>query len=347
MSRHLSSLLLLVSFGMAPCGFAADWPMWRHDAGRSGVSEAPLPETLHLQWVRELPDPQPAWPASQTKLQFDRSYQPVVLGQRLFVGSTVNNSISAYETKSGNELWRFYTEGPVRFAPVAANGSVYAVSDDGHLYCLDAAHGTLRWKVNGGPAKRLIIGNDRLVSTWPARGGVVLADGVLYFTASIWPSMGIFIHAVDAQSGKIVWTNSETGSLYTVHPHGAASFGSIVPQGYLAVAGDYLVVPGGRSLPAVFHRKTGKLAHFDFGGKSSGGFEVLAGGDPQRAGQRYQGLEAELADEVLQSRQLLPAPHDGQPDLPPPIPQHADRSEQQVEALLRGQPGHRHHTTAA
>jgi hypothetical protein len=253
--------------------------MWRHDAGRSGVSEAPLPETLHLQWVRELPDPQPAWPASQTKLQFDRSYQPVVLGQRLFVGSTVNNSISAYETKSGNELWRFYTEGPVRFAPVAANGSVYAVSDDGHLYCLDAAHGTLRWKVNGGPAKRLIIGNDRLVSTWPARGGVVLADGVLYFTASIWPSMGIFIHAVDAQSGKIVWTNSETGSLYTVHPHGAASFGSIVPQGYLAVAGDYLVVPGGRSLPAVFHRKTGKLAHFDFGGKSSGGFEVLAGGD--------------------------------------------------------------------
>jgi hypothetical protein len=167
----------------------------------------------------------------------------------------------------------------VRFAPVAENGKVYAVSDDGHLYCLEAETGTLRWKVNGGPAKRLIVGNDRLVSTWPARGGVVLAEGVLYFTASIWPSMGIFIHAVDAESGKILWTNSDTGSRYVVHPHGAPSFGSIVPQGYLAVAGDYLVVPGGRSLPGVFHRKTGELVHFDFGGKTSGGFHVMAGGE--------------------------------------------------------------------
>jgi outer membrane protein assembly factor BamB len=201
----------------------------------------------------------------------------VVLGHRLFVGSTVNDSLTAYDTRTGNELWRFYTEGPVRFAPVAANGKVYAVSDDGHLYCLEAETGTLRWKMNGGPAKRLIVGNDRLVSTWPARGGVVLAEGVLYFTASIWPSMGVFIHAVDAESGKILWTNSDTGSRYVVHPHGAPSFGSIVPQGYLAVAGDYLVVPGGRSLPGVFHRKTGELVHFDFGGKTSGGFHVMAG----------------------------------------------------------------------
>ena len=89
----------------------------------------------------------------------------------MFVGSTVNDSVAAYDTESGDELWRFYTDGPVRFAPVADNGRVYAVSDDGYLYCLDAAAGTLVWKVNGGPSERRIIGNDRLVSTWPARGG--------------------------------------------------------------------------------------------------------------------------------------------------------------------------------
>ena len=279
MNRRLSWLVAVVCVAWVRTSPAADWPMWRHDAGRSGVSPAALADELHLHWVRELPEPQPAWPASQTKLQFDRSYQPVVMGRRLFVGSTVNDSISAYDTRTGNELWQFYTEGPVRFAPVADGERVFAVSDDGHLYCLYAGTGKLLWKVNGGPAKRLVIGNDRLVSTWPARGGVVLADGVLYFTASIWPSMGIFIHAVDAETGQILWTNSETGSLFTVHPHGAASFGSIVPQGYLALAGDYLVVPGGRSLPAVFERKTGKLVHFQFGGKSGGGFEVMAGGD--------------------------------------------------------------------
>ena len=272
-------LVALVLFcGDLSTSVGGDWPMWRFDAGRSAASPHALPSELHLHWVRQLPESLPAWPASQPKLQFDRFYQPVVMGSRLFVGSTVNDSITAYETKSGRELWKFFTEGPVRFAPVASAGKVYAVSDDGHLYCLGAEDGQLIWKVNGGPSKRPIIGNDRLVSTWPARGGVVLADGVLYFAASIWPSMGIFIHAIDAETGRTIWTNSKTGSEYTVHPHGAASFGSIVPQGYLAVSGDYLVVPGGRSMPAVFDRKTGELVHFDFGGKSSGGFQVMAGG---------------------------------------------------------------------
>jgi len=257
---------------------AGDWPMWRYDAGRGAASPHALPETLNLQWVRELPAPRPAWPSTQRKLQFDRSYEPVVMGERLFVGSSVDDSIRAYRTRDGRELWRFFTDAPVRFAPVAVEGRIYAVSDDGYLYCLNAEDGKLLWKVNGGPAVRPIIGNHRLVSSWPARGGPVYADGVVYFAASIWPSMGIFVHAVDAETGRILWTNSRTGSLYVVHPHGAPSFGSVAPQGHLAIAGDSLIVPGGRSTPAVFNRKTGKLRHFRFD-KRSGHHRVVAGGD--------------------------------------------------------------------
>jgi len=286
---------------------AADWPMWRYDAGRTAASPTALPKELHLQWVRQLPAPRPAWPTSQTKLQFDASYEPVVAGKQLFVGSMVDDAIRAFSTAEGSEIWRFYTDGPVRFAPVAADGRVFAVSDDGHLYCLDAASGKLHWKVNGGPRNfggrrsevrdrravindhhsplsthhsplRPIIGNHRLVSTWPARGGPVYADGVVYFAASIWPSMGIFIHAVDAKTGKTLWTNSETGSQWVVHPHGAPSFGSIVPQGHLAVSGDALIVPGGRSTPAVFDRKTGKQRHFFFD-RRVGHHRVFAKGD--------------------------------------------------------------------
>jgi outer membrane protein assembly factor BamB len=265
--------LLLSSPKPAVCG---DWPMWRYNARRGAATPDALPEQIHLQWVRELSKQRTAWPATQTKLQFDRSYEPVVMGRQLFVGSTVNDSITAYSTESGDQLWRFYTNGPVRFAPVALEGRVYAVSDDGYLYCLDVVNGKLLWKVNGGPTDREIIGNGRLVSSWTARGGPVVDDGVVYFTAGIWPSMGIFIHAVDAQNGRILWTNSETGSEFTVHPHRASSFGSVVPQGYLAVSGNYLIVPGGRSLPAVLDLKTGKVVHFQFGGKSSGGFAVTA-----------------------------------------------------------------------
>ena len=178
---------------------AADWPMWRYDAARSNASPSDLSAELHLNWTLHLPKPRPAWPASQAKLQFDSNHQPIVIGDLLVLGSTVDDSITAYETKSGEQAWRFYTEGPVRFAPVGYHDRIYVASDDGYLYCLQASDGSLLWKVRGGPDDSRIIGNDRLVSTWPVRGGPVLIDGTIYFTAGIWPSMGIFVHAVDAR----------------------------------------------------------------------------------------------------------------------------------------------------
>ena len=261
---RLTYLLLSVGFLVSTNADAGDWPMWRYDAGRGAATPEKLAKTLHLQWVRELPKPRPAWPATQTKLRFDQSYEPVVMGTRMFVGSSADDSVRAYSTRDGKELWRYFTDGPVRFAPVAVDGRVYVTSDDGHLHCLNAADGKLVWKVNGGPAIRPIIGNHRLVSTWPARGGPVYADGTVYFAASIWPSMGIFVHAVDAKTGHIKWTNSKAGSLFVVHPHGAPAFGSVVPQGHLVINGDALIVPGGRSSPAVFDRKTGELKYFKF-----------------------------------------------------------------------------------
>ncbi len=270
-------LIQLTSYGAL--SQAGDWPMWRHDASRSNASPDPLPNDLHLQWVRTLPTPRTAWPASQSKLQFDAVYQPIVVGKLLIVGSTTNDSITAFDTETGTEVWRFYTDGPVRFAPAAHHENIYAASDDGNLYCLEAATGKLIRKIRGGPYERRIIGNDRVISTWPIRGGPVIVDATVYFTASIWPFMGIFIHAVNANTGESVWVNSETGSRWVTHPHGAPSFGSIVPQGYLAVTGDRLLVPGGRSLPGIFDRKTGEMQRFEFGGKGNGGWSVIANND--------------------------------------------------------------------
>ncbi|MCB9940741.1 MAG: PQQ-binding-like beta-propeller repeat protein [Planctomycetaceae bacterium] len=277
---RMKSILFAISFGLAVrVGTAADWPMWRYDAARSNASPAALPDELRLAWTLEVPQARPAWPASQEKLQFDSVHQPIVVGDLLILGSSANDSVTAYRTDSGTEAWRFYTEGPVRFAPVAARGRIYVGSDDGFLYCLQATNGKLLWKVQGGPSDSRIIGNDRLISMWPVRGGPVLIDDTVYFTAGIWPFMGIFVHAVDAETGSTTWINSETGSRWVTHPHGAPSFGSIVPQGYLAAVGDRLLVPGGRSLPGIFDCKTGVMERFDFGGKGSGGWSITASKD--------------------------------------------------------------------
>ena len=256
----------------------ADWPMWRYDAARGASSPHDLPESMNLLWSRDLRPARPAWPKTQKKLQFDEVPQPIVMGNHLIIPSTVNDSVSAFDTTSGMLTWRYFADGPVRFSPAGYKDRIFLVSDDGYLTCLRAKTGELLWKINGGPAERKVIGNHRLVSSWPARGGPVVQDGKVYFSASIWPFMGIFIHAVDAESGETLWTNSGDGTNYTVQPHGAPSFAAVVPQGHLAISGENLVVPGGRSTPAVFELATGKLKHFLFD-KKNGGHQVMAGRD--------------------------------------------------------------------
>lgn len=254
--------------------------MWRYDPQRSAASPQVLPAKLHLQWAREYPALQPAWP-DQDKMQFDVAYEPVVLGQTLFLNSSRHDCVRALDTRTGQERWTFFADGPVRFAPVAWEGRVYFTSDDGNLYCVDANTGKELWKFRGGPSDRKIVGNERVISTWPARGAPVITDGTVYFAASIWPFMGVFVHALDARTGAVTWTNDADGSLFTKQPHGAESFAGVAPQGPMVVLGDRLLVPGGRSVPACLDRKTGKLLRFQLNenGKRGGGSEVFALGN--------------------------------------------------------------------
>jgi len=268
----------LASFLAVQGAPAGDWPMWRYDAGRTAITPDELPTDLHLQWIREFPRPRPAWPRSQRKLQFDASYEPVVAGTTIFVPSMASDSVTAYDTRTGEEKWRFYTDGPVRFAPVAHNDALYFASDDGYLYCLSASEGSLLWRFRAGPSNRKIIGNDRLISMWPARGAPVIHEGVVYFAGGIWPFMGTFIHALDAHTGKAIWCNSGSGSEYTLHQHNSYSFGGVAPQGYIAATEEKLLVSGGRTVPACYDRRTGNFEYFHMAsrefGKDAGGYAV-------------------------------------------------------------------------
>lgn len=115
---------------------------------------------------------------------------------------------------------------------------------------------------------------------WPARGGPVVHDGIVYFAASIWPMMGTFIYALDAVTGDVVWLNDGNGSEFMLQPHRAYSFAGVAPQGALAVSGDKLLVSGGRSVPAVFDRHTGKLLYYELSvNNKTGGSFVSASGD--------------------------------------------------------------------
>jgi len=194
-------LALSVVFFTSSVVFGGDWSMWRHDARRSGVTLERLPARLSCRWTRDLPAPRPAWPDS--RLQFDGGAPVVVAGGTVFIASSSRDGLFAYRAATGTEKWRFRADGPVRLAPVVGKGRIFFTCDDGFLYCLDAKTGKLLWRFFGPPSNRKVLGNERLISMWPARGGPVLADGKVYFAAGIWPFMGVFIYCLDANTGKI------------------------------------------------------------------------------------------------------------------------------------------------
>lgn len=281
MMLRFPPLLGLAALLIAPAhAQSADWPHWRYDAKRSNASPQELPAKLQLAWTRELPPLKAAWP-DQAKMQFDAAYEPVVLGQRMFVGSSLFDTVTAYDTRSGEEVWRFHAEGPVRFAPACWEEQVYFASDDGYLYCVAAEDGRLLWKFRGGPSDRKILGNERLISTWPARGAPVIAEETVYFAAGIWPFMGIFLHALDAHTGEARWTNDGDGSIYIKQPHNSDSFAGVAPQGPLVAIGEKLLIPGGRSVPACYDRRDGRMLYYALAenGKRGGGSAVSAVGE--------------------------------------------------------------------
>ena len=136
-------------------------------------------------------------------------------------------------------------------------------SDDGRLYVLEAETGSVVWVHRGGPRDAWRLGNERMVSKWPARGGPVLLDGILYYAAGIWPSDGIYIYALKSETGEVVWSNTDSGGLYMAQPHGGANAASgLAAQGHLSALGKRLFVPTGRAIPAALDRADGRLAYF-------------------------------------------------------------------------------------
>ncbi len=279
MVKRQTTFALLIAIGalcfiFADSASAGDWPTFRYDSGRSASSPHKLPVELHHQWTRQYSPRKTVWddPLNQDLMKYDRVFEPVVLDGTLYLGFNDSDKLVALDTKTGAEKWRTYVDGPVRFPAAAADGKVYFVSDDGFLYCVDAETGAEIWKFRGGPSDRRILGNERLISTWPARGAPVLRDGTVYFAASIWPFMGTFIYALDAQTGEIEWVNDGTGADYLQQPHNYPAFAGVAPQGCLVATDEKLIIPGGRSVPAVFDRETGRFEYFHLAryGKAGG-----------------------------------------------------------------------------
>jgi outer membrane protein assembly factor BamB len=248
--------LLVFSILLSGAVLGADWPTYRGDNQRSGISSESVPLPLKLKWTHKASHPpQPAWPEMPApndywhRLQglsptntYDRVFHPVTAGKYLYYGSSADDTLYCLDASTGKMIWSFCTEAPIRIAPVVVDESIYVASDDGCLYCLRTHNGRLLWKYRPLPDDRL-LGNSRMISRWPIRSGMIVQNDTVYFSCGLFPNMGVYLCAVHAQTGKERFKQKTDSS----------------PQGYMLASSSRLFLPTGRTALAGFDLKTGKL----------------------------------------------------------------------------------------
>jgi len=263
---------------------STEWPTYMHDNTRAGSTTARLPRKVVEQWtIRSPVAPQRAWPGPgdrtienlklRPRVRFDEVFHVAISGGSVFFGSSVDNCVRSVDLRTGTERWRFVTGGAVRLAPTVWKNRVYFGSDDGFAYCLDHRTGRVIWKLRAGPRDERILARGHLTSRWPVRTSVLIDDGIAYFGAGTFPHENVYLHAVDARTGKSIWADDAISQRQ-------AGRNDLTPQGYLLASSTHLFVPSGRTLPAAIDKASGRLVHKQpGGGKQVGGSQALLADD--------------------------------------------------------------------
>lgn len=176
-------------YSLRPTASQSFWPMYRHDARRSGCQLSGAPRELSQKWKTALGG---------------RITQPVVAGGLVFVAQKDEHAVHALNQETGRTVWTFVADGRIDSSPTWHDGRLYFGCTDGEVYCLGASDGTLAWRFHAAPAVRSIVSFEQIESVWPVAGSLIVKDRRAYCAAgrSSFLDGGITLWALDAASGE-------------------------------------------------------------------------------------------------------------------------------------------------
>ena len=258
-------LFLVITLSIFSCkekeSTPQDWPQFKKDNYRSANSPVKLDlSTFGEDWEYTATQmPSPAWygPAKEdtyaksgplpSMRDYDLSFYPIVVGTKLFYGSTADDAVHCLDTKMGKEEWIYTTGGPIRIAPVYHKGNLYFGSDDGYAYCIDASDGDLVWKFTPKEDQpKKVLNNNSLISFWPIRTGLLIENDIAYFGASLLPWKESYFCAVNIKTGK-----PDIKGTYI------KKYDNLTLEGAMASTGTKIIQPQGRISPIFFNKSDG------------------------------------------------------------------------------------------
>ncbi|MCH2179102.1 MAG: PQQ-binding-like beta-propeller repeat protein [Mariniblastus sp.] len=261
----LSPLLFFLFLGLSCIpSLWADWPEHRGNLQRTGYHEQVLQSKYWAPLWRldRLSPSQPAWPAPakaslwqklesiDARVTDDQVDVPLIVQDsngrsHVLIASSASDRLFSIDPQTGDLQWQYVARAPIRYAPSVSNGIAYLGADDGLVRAVDISNGKEVWRTRIGPAMPWIVGNGRMISSHPIRTSVVVQEGLVFATAGLFPSQGVYSVALAIDSGDVVWRRKIMQS----------------PQGYLLADQDKIYLPTGRSQPFAVKKTDGRFLY--------------------------------------------------------------------------------------
>ena len=170
---------------------SSDWPTYRNDSQRSGVTKTAVPTSLKVAWQTQTGDCLSA---------------PTIAHGKVFVADVNGHRLCALDTRSGKPAWQFTTGARIDSPPTIVDGRALFGSHDGYVYSVETKDGALAWRLLAARADRRVAVEGQLESVSPCIGSVLMRNGEVLVTAgrNSYMDSGVDLCRIDPATGKLL-----------------------------------------------------------------------------------------------------------------------------------------------
>lgn len=161
---------------------------------------------------------------------------PAFLAPDLVFATSLDGYIYCFTEMRGTIHWRFTTGEPISHQPVALVDTVYAITDRGNMYAINAEDGSEKWLSPG--IKRFLSGNQERLYCIDTAGNLAIVNAESGGVIGTLPAQTLDLQVLNVQTDRIlIGTTSgmlqclrETGSYWPVVHYGELKQKKPAPQ---------------------------------------------------------------------------------------------------------------------